>query len=156
MSYTARARLLLAPLVVFALSTAACGGDPAGPDDDVFGTYTLVRANGEAVPGALVLEAIPGPGAAINTYAASGSFRISENGTWAFSMHFEQIAIDDDDQVSGIEYDVEDSGTYSMQNGTITLDGGTVVTLANGILSRSVFYNIPGAAPTTVIYEFEK
>jgi hypothetical protein len=153
-------RRALTPLLlcVSTLAVAGCGGsDGSGPnDDDVFGTYTLVRANGEQVPGALVLALVPAPGTGVNTYAESGSFRISENGTWAFSMHFEQIAIDDDDQVSNLEYDVDDSGTYSMQGETITLDGVVTVTLAGGVLSRSIHYDVPGGAPTTVVYEFEK
>ncbi len=151
-------RRALAPLLVLITTLAACGGsDGTGPnDDEVFGTYTLVRANGEAVPGALVLEAVPAPGTGVNTYAQSGSFRISEDGTWAFSMHFEQIAIDDDDQVSTIEYDAEDSGTYTMQGETITLDGAVTITLTGGVLSRSIVYNVPGAPVTTVVYEFEQ
>jgi hypothetical protein len=159
MSCTRALRRSFAPLLLLMTTLAACSGGDGGSgpnDDDVFGTYTLVRANGEQVPGALVLELSPGPGTAVNTYAESGSFRISEDGTWAFSMHFEQIAIDDDDNVSGIEYDAQDSGTYTMQGETITLDGGTVITLANGVLSRSIFYDLPGGTPTTVVYEFEK
>jgi hypothetical protein len=137
---------------------AGCsGGGATGPNDDVgvFGVYTLERANGESVPGVRILEASPGPGAAVNTDIDSGTFRISEDGTWGFSMHFVQLAIFDD-QVSGTEYDVEDSGTYTMQGETITLDGGTVLLLIDGVLSRTIIYDVPGAPVTTVVYEFEK
>ena len=158
MTRTRHLRRISTPLLLLVTTLAACGGsDGTGPnDEEVFGTYTLVRANGEAVPGALVLEAVPAPGTGVNTYAQSGSFRISEDGTWAFSMHFEQIAIDDEDQVSALEYDAEDSGTYTMQGETITLDGVVTITLAGGVLSRSIVYTVPGAPVTTVVYEFEK
>lgn len=151
-------RRMLAAFVL--LAAAGCGGsDGTGPDDDeVFGTYTLVRASGQNVPQALILEADLGFGAIIGTYAQSGSFRISENGTWAFSQHFQQLGVSPDPDLPpiDIEYDVDDSGVYTMQNGIITLDGSAEVTLANGILSRSVFYNLPNTPPTTVVFEFEK
>jgi hypothetical protein len=157
---TARRRVLV-PLLLLATAATACGGGDGGTgpnDDEVFGTYTLVRAAGQSVPGALVLESDLGFGALVGTYAQSGSFRISEDGTWAFSFHFQQIGVSPDPDLPVIttEYDVDDSGTYTLQGETITLDGGTVVTLTNGVLSRSIFYDVPGAPPTTVVYEFEK
>ena len=70
-------------------------------------------------------------------------------------MHFEQLALIDG-QVSGHEYDAEDSGTYTLQGETITLNGGTVLSLANGVLSRTIVYDVPYAPVTSVVYEFEK
>lgn len=153
------ARQALASLLLVMTSAACGGGDKGtGPNDDgVFGTYTLARAAGQQVPQAKVFEANLGFGGLMGTYAQSGSFRISENGTWAFSLHFQQIATAPGEPVSTIEYDVDDSGTYSMQNGTITLDGSTVVTLVSGVLTYTVNYNsVPNVPPTTVAYEFEK
>lgn len=150
-------RPVLASLLLVAMTATACGGSDGGSgpnDDDVFGTYTLVRANGEAVP-AKVLENTLGGGAII-TYVEHGSFRISEDGTWAFAFHFQQAAIDDEEQLTYLDYDVEDAGTYSLQAETITLDGGTVVALRNGVLTKTTVYTVPGAPTTTVAYEFEK
>ncbi|MBA3497785.1 MAG: hypothetical protein M3Q93_04605 [Gemmatimonadota bacterium] len=158
MRWTPVPRLALVPLLLLVLGSTACsgGGDGnSGPnDEDVFGTYTLVRANGEPVP-AKVLESVLG-GGGIVTNVEDGSFRISEDGSWAFAFHFEQLAIDDQDQLTRLEYDVEDAGTYSLQGESITLDGSTVVTLRNGVLTKTTVYTVPGAPVTTVAYEFEK
>lgn len=147
----------LISLLLFTMTAAGCGSEGSGPnDDEVFGTYTLRRANGEPLP-ALTLESTPGFGAGINTYVESGTFRISEDGTWAFSMHFSQIAIDDEDNVSALEYDAEDSGSYTLQGETITLDGGKVVSLEGGVLTYTVDYvALLGSPATTVHFEFEK
>lgn len=150
-------RRVRVPLLLFAMAAMACGGSDGGSgpnDDDVFGTYTLMRANGEALP-AKVIENILG-GGAITTYVEHGSFRVSEDGTWAFAFHFQQAAIDDEEQLTYLDYEVEDAGTYSLQGETITLDGGTVVTLRNGVLTKTTVYTVPGAPTTTVAYEFEK
>jgi len=149
---------LLVPLLLLAGAACAGGDKASGPDDDgVFGTYTLVRAGGQQVPGASVLQDDLGFGGLIGTYAQSGSFRISENGTWAFSIHFEQRAIAPGEPVTTIEYDVDDSGTYTMQGETITLGTGKVISLVNGVLSYTVTYTgIPGTPTTTVNYEYEK
>jgi hypothetical protein len=160
MHYARALRRALSPVLLCVTALAACsGGDNNGPnDDDVFGTYTLVRAAGQQVPLALVLEAHLDANSIVSTYAKSGSFRLSEDGTWAFEFEFQQIAASSDPDLPVIttDYDVADSGTYTMQGGTITLDGGTVVTLTSGVLSRSIFYDVPGADPTTVVYEYEK
>jgi hypothetical protein len=154
-------RRALTPLLMLT-AAAGCGGgsDGTGPnDDEVFGTYTLVRAAGQSVPLAKVFEADLGFGALIGTYVESGSFRLSENGTWAFSFHFIQIGVSSDPDLEDevIEYDVDDTGTYSLQNGTITLDGSVTASLVDGVLIYSVNYDaVPNVPPTTVHYEFEK
>lgn len=157
MRWTRSARPALVALLIFGMTLAGCGGDASGPnDDDVFGTYTLRRANGESLP-ALTREINAGFGAGITTYAESGSFRISEDGTWAFSMHFSQLAIDDEENLSRIEYDSEDSGSYTLQRDIITLDGIKAVPLDSGVLTYTVDYiALPGSPATTVHFEFEK
>jgi hypothetical protein len=148
------------------MMAAGCGGGDggSGPDDDeVFGTYTLVRASGRRVPQARIFEGDLGFGALVTTFAQSGSFRISEDGTWAFALHFQQIGTAPNLPTTTIEYDVEDSGTYTAQGQAIsqdveiTLDGGTVIRLEDGVLRRTVVYSgIPNVPTTTVVYEFEK
>jgi hypothetical protein len=130
-----RRRSCLSALAVLAF-LAACGGDPAGPNADISGSYTLQSVNGNALPwrylvfGGRDFEAIASGSGEINgngTYSLAfnyltgrGEQTFTSSGTTAGTYTRNGSAITFTDQTSGRQ----ESGTVSGRQLSITCEGG--------------------------------
>ena len=150
------------------LSSTACGGssttapDSSDPAPTIAGRYSIVTANGVALPSLLIElsgDQIEGAGFA-KMYMNSGHIQINNSGTCASSVNRTWLTIDDD--VISTSEDT-DTCTWTQAGSTITFthggsvfwrDGGSsdTATLSGNRLTMT-FPHWFGAGTVTLVFE---